>query len=195
MTSLTSPGDAYERILISADRLFLERGYVAVSLRDIAQEIGIRHASLYYHFPRGKEELYMMVMERRMRLFHAGLEQAIIKAGNDWQQQLRAAALWLLDQPALHLGRMMQSDMPAISQATAEQLRVIIFDALLKPIEAIFRQAEGIRPEKQGQGASIAGMFLSLIEGVYNLPQHYVRGSKLELVDDVLDVLVNGLKA
>jgi AcrR family transcriptional regulator len=195
MTSLTSPGDAYERILISADRLFLERGYVAVSLRDIAQEIGIRHASLYYHFPRGKEELYMMVMERRMRLFHAGLEQAIIKAGNDWQQQLRAAALWLLDQPALHLGRMMQSDMPAISQASAEQLRVIIFDALLKPIEAIFRQAEGIRPEKQRQGASIAGMFLSLIEGVYNLPQHYVRGSKLELVDDVLDVLVNGLKA
>jgi AcrR family transcriptional regulator len=195
MTSSVPPNDAYERVLLAADRLFAERGYAAVSLRDIAQEIGIRHASLYYHFPQGKEELYVAVMERRMRLYHAGLEQAIALAGKSWQDQLYAAALWLLEQPALHLGRMMQSDMLAISPQAAEQLRVIVFDSLLKPLETVFHHAQGIRPEKQQRGATLAGMFLSLIEGIYNLPSQYVRGSKLELVNEVLDVLVNGLKS
>jgi AcrR family transcriptional regulator len=188
------PSDAFERILIAADRLFSERGYTAVSLRDIAQAIGIKHASLYYHFPRGKEQLYVAVMERRMSLYRTRLEQAITRAGENWQGQLRAAALWMLDQPTLHLSRMMQSDMPAISPEAAEQLRIIILDSLLKPIEKIFHQAQGIRLEKQRQAATLAGMFLSLIEGISNLPPHYVRGSKSELVDEVLDVMVNGLK-
>ena len=44
---LNSPNpEARERVLSVADRLFTERGYQAVTLRDIAQEVGIRHASL-----------------------------------------------------------------------------------------------------------------------------------------------------
>ena len=58
---------ARERVQATAERLFAERGYKAVTLRDIAQELGIRQASLYYHFPGGKEELYVTVTERGLQ--------------------------------------------------------------------------------------------------------------------------------
>jgi TetR/AcrR family transcriptional regulator, cholesterol catabolism regulator len=38
-----------ERIVGSAARLFADRGYFATSLEDIAQDVGIRKASLYWH--------------------------------------------------------------------------------------------------------------------------------------------------
>ena len=194
--------DARSRVIEAADRLFAERGYSAVALRDIAQEIGIRHASLYYHFPRGKEELYIEVTAQRMRRYAEGLRQAILASDVEskeserdgiWQARLRAAANWMLGQPSMHFGRMMQSDMPAISETAAEQLRVIIFSSLMQPLEAIFREALGNDLVRRERSVTYAGMFLSLIEGIDNLPLHYMQGSKHELVDVMLDMFANGL--
>lgn len=188
--------EARERVLVAADRLFTERGYQAVTLRDIAQEIGIRHASLYYHFPQGKEELFVEVTARRMRLYRAGLEQAIQEGGTgsaDWQGKLRAAANWMLAQPTMYLGRMLQSDMRLISAEAAEKLRGIVFESLLQPLTALFNDALAEQPAKRNRSATLAGMFLSLIEGIDNLPPHYVQGAKEDLVDEVLDLLINGL--
>lgn len=48
-------------IIQTAQRLFLERGYENVSLRDISSECGISHGNLTYHF-RTKEDLVVAVM-------------------------------------------------------------------------------------------------------------------------------------
>lgn len=186
--------DARERVLMVAERLFAERGYSAVTLRDIGQELGMRHTSLYYHFPAGKEEMYVEVTARRMRRYQAGLEEAIAAVNSDWREQLRAAANWMLAQEHMHLGRMLQSDMPLISEAAAEKLRLIVFAALLKPLERIFSDALLADPVKRQRSVTLAGMFISLIEGIDNLPPAYVQGTKRDLVDVVLDLLVNGLK-
>ena len=137
----TSKSETRERLLVTADRLFAERGYKAVSLRDIATELGIKHASLYHHVPRGKEDLYVEVTERRMRRYQTGLEQAMQMAGSLWWARLHAGARWLLAQPPMHFGRMMQSDMQAISPEAAEKLRLVVYGALLSPIEAVISSA------------------------------------------------------
>ena len=189
------PQEARERVIIVADRLFAERGYQPVTLRDIAQEVGIRHASLYYHFPQGKEELFVEVTARRMRQYREGLEHAIQAVPPHWQNRLHAAAYWLLGQLPMHLGRMLQSDMPLISDEAAEQLRLIVYESLMAPLSAIFRDALADHPDpaKRQRGVTLAGMFLSLIEGVDNLPSNYVTSSKQELVDTVLDVMLHGI--
>ena len=55
-----------ERLLDVAERLFSSKGFAAVTLRDIAQALSLSHASLYYHFPGGKEELFIQVMKRNI---------------------------------------------------------------------------------------------------------------------------------
>ncbi|GCE05694.1 TetR/AcrR family transcriptional regulator [Dictyobacter aurantiacus] len=184
---------ARERVLEVADQLFATHGYQAVSLRDIGASLSMRHASLYYHFPRGKEELYVAVVERRMRSYQTQLEQVLRDAGADWRQQLSAAAHWMLTQPHMHLGRMMQSDMPAISEESADTLRVIVRDALLQPLTRPIQQALVNNPEKRRRSVTYAGMFLSLIEGIENLPANYLTGNKDELVDVVIDFVLHGL--
>ncbi len=61
--------DTADRILETAEALIQERGYFGFSFADIAQQIGIRKASIYYHFP-AKAELGRAVVDRyrtRMR--------------------------------------------------------------------------------------------------------------------------------
>ena len=50
-------------LLDAAARLFADKGYVATSMRDIAQDCGMLPGSLYYHFA-AKEDLLVAVYER-----------------------------------------------------------------------------------------------------------------------------------
>lgn len=53
--------DSREAILAAAHRLFVERGYRGISMREIADEVGMTKAALYYHF-RDKEGLFMAIL-------------------------------------------------------------------------------------------------------------------------------------
>lgn len=56
-------GDARNRILDAAFTLFSEKGFAATSMRDIADAVGIKAASLYNHFA-GKQQLFEALIER-----------------------------------------------------------------------------------------------------------------------------------
>lgn len=70
------PGQtAREEILDAAAELFTRHGYAATSTRTIAEAVGIRQASLYYHFA-SKEELLEELLEQTVHptlLFAASL--------------------------------------------------------------------------------------------------------------------------
>lgn len=60
-TAGSSAARTRERVLGAARRLFLERGYAGTSIRDIAEELAMTKAALYYHFP-AKEDLLRAVV-------------------------------------------------------------------------------------------------------------------------------------
>ncbi|MFE3997195.1 helix-turn-helix domain-containing protein [Nocardioides sp. YIM B13467] len=55
-----------EEILDIAAGLFVKRGFAATSTRDIAEAVGIRQASLYFHFA-NKEEILGELLQRSVR--------------------------------------------------------------------------------------------------------------------------------
>ena len=61
-----------EEIVIVASQLFKERGYSAVSMRDIAQEMGMKAASLYNHIE-NKQELLSVLILALARNFTSGM--------------------------------------------------------------------------------------------------------------------------
>ena len=64
------------QILDIAARHFRNRGYAAVSMRDIASEAGMRTPSLYYHFA-SKDDLVVAVMDRGIKVVREAVTAAL----------------------------------------------------------------------------------------------------------------------
>ena len=64
--------DSATQILEIAERRMRQVGYNAVSYRDIAAEMGVKSASLHYHFPK-KEDLGVALVRRYANNFRAHL--------------------------------------------------------------------------------------------------------------------------
>jgi AcrR family transcriptional regulator len=184
---------ARARVLDAAEKLFSERGYAAVTLRDIAQAVGLNHASLYHHVPGGKEELYVEVMQRGLKRHHEGLETAIAGAGDDWRTQLRPAAGWLVSQPPMDITRMRLSDMPALGAENAAHMNRDVYLLLLAPIERIFQRAQP--GADMARTLLLTGMFLFMVEGVHSAPPFGTPLTHEQMADAMLDVMVNGLRS
>ena len=62
-------------IIETASKLFLKQGYEATSVRQIADEVGVTEAALYYHFKDGKRELLQAVFVGQMPNFKLILDE------------------------------------------------------------------------------------------------------------------------
>jgi len=184
---------ARERVNAVAERLFAERGYKAVTLRDIAQELGIRQASLYYHFPGGKEELYVTVTERGLNAHAEGLKQAIRDAGPQLEAQLRAVMQWLVSHPPVDLARMLLADFPAVSEEHAKRLTQLAVESLVQPIESMIAAARERGEARVANERLAAALVLSTAEGIIATSRLTNRQPD-ELVGEALEILLSGLR-
>jgi AcrR family transcriptional regulator len=187
-----SDSEAREKIIAIADRLFSERGYKAVMLTEIAAEVGVRHPSLYHHFPKGKEQLYVEVMERNLNHHQLGLERSIIGAQPEIRSQLLAAAEWFLSQPPMDLMRLIHSDMPAIDAAAARRLVDLSYVALMLPIKTILEEALRRGEIAESRLDVLAGSIVGMIEQLYAVPGAS-HSDRLEMAHFLIDSLLNGL--
>lgn len=61
----------------AVDALLHQHGYMGVSMDAVAEATGVRKASLYHHFPEGKEALVLEFAEQAIDFDAAGFQQAI----------------------------------------------------------------------------------------------------------------------
>ena len=80
--------DRLETLLDSAEMAIRGRGYHAVSFRDLADDLGIKSASVHYYF-RHKEDLGIALVERYSRQFFDALEEQA-SLGNSAADRLQA---------------------------------------------------------------------------------------------------------
>lgn len=70
------PASRKSEIITTASQLFKEKGYNAVSMRDIAQTMGIKASSLYNHIS-GKQEILSTLILKVAREFTTGMKQVV----------------------------------------------------------------------------------------------------------------------
>jgi TetR/AcrR family transcriptional regulator, cholesterol catabolism regulator len=85
-------------ILKAAEELFLARGYKGVSMKDIADVVQVKPAALYYHFPDGKEEVFVEMLGQVMTETTEQALQALASA-TDFRERLTLLTQSLLAFP------------------------------------------------------------------------------------------------
>jgi TetR/AcrR family transcriptional regulator, cholesterol catabolism regulator len=53
----------WQQILTVAQERFLAKGYKSVSMKEIADAVQVTQAAVYYHFPKGKEDLFTRMIQ------------------------------------------------------------------------------------------------------------------------------------
>jgi AcrR family transcriptional regulator len=186
--------DARERVLNAAERLFLARGYAGVSMRDIAEDLGVRQATLYYHVPQGKDQLFLDVLDRNLARHRAGLEAAIRTAGPSLRDQLHAIVHWLVSQPPVDLLRLLRLDRAALPPDDGQRLLDSAHQSLILPIAQVFRGAQE-RGEIRGVNAMmLAGSLLAMLDWLsFPIEAQYTTPPPRVMADELVDTLLDGL--
>lgn len=186
--------DSTQRILDVAEALFMDRGYSAITLRDIADELGIKQASLYYHFPAGKEQLFVAMAERLFERHREGLEQALAGAPHDLRAQLRAVAHWFSSQPPVKMLGMLHADIPALNREHVERLEGMARDSMYLPLRRAFVGAQERGEIRPTHPDLLAGSFLWLMDGLSYGQTRLGAPPRAVMADDLISVLMDGLR-
>ncbi len=83
------------QLLLAASEIFVDRGYHAAGMDEIAERAGVSKPVLYQHFS-SKLELYLAVLARHVENLVSGVRQAL-RTTTDNRQRLRAAVQAFFD--------------------------------------------------------------------------------------------------
>ncbi len=189
---MSKKNETHRKILDVADKLFATKGFKAVTLREITNALGLKHTALFY-YAKSKELLYMQVMERNFKRHEQKMEEAILHAGDDLKEQMQVVAEWLLSQPPLNLGQLMQSDFTHLKPEHASRLAVLAFDSLRMPLTKTFQRANDIGIITVEDPGLAAISFVSLIETVHATQPAFDAEQRQSIVNSIIDMLLNGL--
>ncbi|MEM7332069.1 MAG: TetR/AcrR family transcriptional regulator [Chloroflexota bacterium] len=181
-----------DQILDVAESLFSSKGYGAVKLRDIGDAVGMRHASLYYYVPGGKEELYLEVMQRNFKRHHAGMTQAIEDAGDDIRQQVHGVAQWLISQPPINLSRMQQADLPALQPQNSQMLGDLAIYSLSTPLIEALKKANSAGTINIDAPEVAAMALVTLMQSIHHIPKEVLPNGLAPFGKSLADMLLYG---
>jgi AcrR family transcriptional regulator len=173
-------GTPREEILDAAAELFTSRGYAATSTRTIADAVGVRQASLYYHFT-SKEELLEELLAGTVQpslAFAAALE-----AGTESPER-RLFSLAAYDTGLLCGGRWNLGALYLLPEVRGERFeqfrkqRDELRAAYVTLIRALIPAAEAAEAGKTGEAAEeLTDLVFGLVESVITIR------SEREIVD------------
>jgi AcrR family transcriptional regulator len=110
-----------DTILDKAKNLFIEHGYHGLSMREIAEAVGVSKPALYYHF-KDKEELFIAVLNKN--LDNTGKEIDEIRSSSITSSEMIAKFIeYVLTQPAEQRA-VIRLGTQEISQVSAESRKL-----------------------------------------------------------------------
>jgi AcrR family transcriptional regulator len=185
----SSESSARETVLDAAEKLFSARGYAAVTLKDISEQLGIKQASLYYHVPGGKEDLFVEVMLRHLERRFQVLEQIIAAGSPGLEDCLMRVGMWLICQSPLNASRIIQTDLPDLSPDNAMKLQETMRRCSFAPIEDVFAcHCDQLNSDP----GFIAGTFVAAIEALSVVKKYGFRSDE-QLVSNLVSLMLHGV--
>lgn len=176
--------DTYNRILDVAQHLVQERGFNGFSYANISQTLGIKNASIHYHFP-GKIDLGVALVRRyRQRLQHllshlqaqdipapALLESYLVGYRNVVHEDGRICLCAVLAGELNTLPENIKAEVEAFFQLNQDWLTKVIQDGMMKG-----------QLKSSGSPDHAAEVFLATLEGGMLLSRSYADMGRFEQI-------------
>lgn len=189
---------AREDAIVSAvNRLLAEKGFEAMTVDEVAAEVGIAKASLYKHFP-SKEDLAAAAMVRVMDRARAFLDSLEARTENKPIEQLRAVARWTMEVQ-------LAGEMPSLpSENSSLRASLTTNKAYVDGLMDVSERLGGWITQAQTDGslnstlpaiAVLYTLFARACDPVLGFLKSSGRHSNDEIVDMVLSTCFDGLKS
>ncbi|MFW5785813.1 MAG: TetR/AcrR family transcriptional regulator [bacterium] len=189
----SASSESKERLLDRVEEILFQHRPQILSMREIAQRLGMKAASLYYHAD-GKEDLFRQVIRRSIERNRDELAAVIDAADPLLAQKLEAIGLWLLQPAPMNLIHTIREDVSRMNHALSVELSRETHEALILPIERVFDEYQRNHTIRPISSALLAGSFLAVLDGIwYATNEHVPKEWGPDMVRQMVDVFLNGL--
>jgi AcrR family transcriptional regulator len=163
--------DLRQQILSTAKNLFIEQGYRGLSMRQIAEAVGVSKAALYYHF-KDKEQLLLAILDAYLDVMETALEDIRHQPGSS-RDRISALVVMILSQPAEQRAiiRLSSQEMAHLSTPARMAFDQAYHEKFIDQICAIFQDGMQ-RGELRTVDTSVAAWSLLGMMYPYFYPAH-----------------------
>lgn len=182
-----------EKVKQTAQKLFREKGYAAVGMRELAKEVGIQAPSLYNHYKSKDDILREICMDMAAQFFTA-FDAAIAteqKAGRQLRAVIRAHIGVIaanMDSAEVFFQEWIFLEQPALGK----------FKKMRLEYETKFRDIldKGIRKKEIKKVNTKLATFaiFSALNATYDFMRSTEKLSQEQMADELADLLLKGLK-
>jgi AcrR family transcriptional regulator len=187
--------DARAEILAIARDLFITWGYHGLSMRQIAQAVGVTKAALYYHFE-DKEALFLAVLRTHLE----EIEQLILDVeaeGGTCRQRIRLLVTRILRQPVEQRAviRLASQEIVHVSPSARQAFRATYHEKFIGRIRAILEVGLTAGELRAVDGNLATWALLGMMYP--HLSPAHAEGVELsdEAIDQMLTIYLDGVTA
>jgi AcrR family transcriptional regulator len=165
------PADIRQSILEEATCLFVSRGYHGISMREIAEAVGMSKAGLYYHFE-DKEALFLAILTASLERIES-LIQAARREGTTTRDQISRMMRAIFEQSPDRRAiiRLASQEMAHLNQAAQAEFGRLYHEKFIGQVEGILR-AGVERGELRGMNLRLATWVLLGMAYPFFYPAH-----------------------
>jgi TetR/AcrR family transcriptional regulator, cholesterol catabolism regulator len=160
------------QILTKAAELFLAKGYKGVSMKELAEAVEVTSAALYYHFPKGKEDIFTtMIQTVFVDEGVAGIDQTLA-ATRDVRERLTLLTAALLSLPLdERLSMLLRDAREHLKDPEHQQVILSLLDRIRQQVTGLFQAAHNagaIRPDLPVN--VLVGLYMGMLREAKGLP-------------------------
>jgi AcrR family transcriptional regulator len=177
-----------QQILSKAADLFLAKGYRGVSMKELAEAVEVTSAALYYHFPKGKEDLFTtMIQTVFLDQGVKGIDQALATTQGIRERLVLLTSALLALPLDERMSMLLRDAREHLKKPEHQQIILSLLDRIRRQVTAEFQAAQGageIRPDLPVK--VVVGLYMGMLREAKSLPGTDPAAS-------VVSVLFNGI--
>jgi AcrR family transcriptional regulator len=174
------------QILTKAAELFLAKGYKGVSMKELAEAVQVTSAALYYHFPKGKEELFTtMIQTVFVDEGVAGIDQTLA-ATQDVRERLMLLTSVLLSLPLdERLSLLLRDAREHLKDPEHQRVILSLLDRIRQQVMGLFQAAHDAGEIRSDLPVNVlVSLYMGMLREAKSLPQTHPAASLVSVLFD-----------